>query len=148
MTTEEVLEQQVEVLEKLLKLKQALIEELEAKVGRLEMENGLNRLGSVPWGQPIHVQSPFISVFDPCPIGPTTHHEYPLVWHGTIPPPCSKCGKPQNMGGAQAGGLAGGITGIGSSNNAGQASVSAANNIGTVGDPEALKNLIDTIKNR
>jgi len=27
-----------------------------------------------------------------CPMG--GWHEYPTVWHGTVPPPCKKCGQP------------------------------------------------------
>jgi hypothetical protein len=38
MTNEEILAQQVEALEKLLQLKQAVIDELESKISKMEME--------------------------------------------------------------------------------------------------------------
>lgn len=92
MTNEQLLEQQVEALEKLLKLKQAIVEELERKIDRLE--------GSIPFGfpnpaHPINVPNPFFpSVFhDACPADPHGIHQYPSLWGGTGPVPCTKCGK-------------------------------------------------------
>ena len=57
MTNEEILEKQIEALEKLLQLRTAIIEELESKVARLESEKiSLQYPGyggvTVPWTQP------------------------------------------------------------------------------------------------
>lgn len=99
MTNEEILEKQVEALEKLLQLKQAIIDEQDSKINKLEME----KIHSQP---PYPINLPYIGNpapmpfigggginFDPCPIGPIHTHDYPTMWHGTTPPPCSKCGK-------------------------------------------------------
>ena len=81
MTNEEVLEQQVEALEKLLKLKQAIIEELEEKIRKSEFSN------------PHITNFPYISDMPKrCSIGPTVDHHYPTTWTGTQHPPCIKCG--------------------------------------------------------
>jgi hypothetical protein len=85
MTNEEILEKQVEALEKLLQLKQAIVEELEAKVSRLEIE----RINFPPLRP--HINLPSCWPADPCTDG--LHHEYPFPWHSTTPAPCKKCGK-------------------------------------------------------
>lgn len=84
---EEILEQQVEALEKLLQIKDAIVEELEKKIAKLEHEAIMKGF------QPLHVPSVWHT--DPCPLGGA--HNYPLLWNGTTPPPCSKCGQPQNQ---------------------------------------------------
>ena len=84
MTNEEILEKQVQALEKLLQLKQAIVEELEAKVCRLEIE----RINS-PLPQ---VNIPSCWPADPCPVD-GLYHEYPFPWHSITPAPCKKCGK-------------------------------------------------------
>jgi hypothetical protein len=108
MTKEEILEQQVEALEKLLQLRKAVIDELEDKVRKLE---GAQYPGWI--GAPI-VQ-PFIgggilgglggggqiTITNTCPDG--TPHQYPNVWNGIGSPHCSKCGAAQY-------GSAGGVT--------------------------------------
>ncbi len=105
MTNEQILDQQVEALEKLLQLKQAIIDELEKKVSQLEAIQS-------PWanpgwvgggpiiGQPA-VQSPYIQPFiggggtttiivsNTCPDG--TPHEFPFNLSGTSNC-CEKCG--------------------------------------------------------
>src|ERR1017187_565080 len=89
MTKEQILEQQVEALEKLLKLKQALVEELEAKVERMPFGGvipgyypGVGLPSIQPQvGQGIQVMSQWCV------------HEYPSMWGSTTPPPCLKCGQ-------------------------------------------------------
>lgn len=85
MTNEEILEQQVEALEKLLKLKQAIIEEQEAKIQKLQGTLVFPNMpplfphGSNPYGQ---LQ---------CPNSPTGAHQFPTLWGGTTPPHCMYC---------------------------------------------------------
>ena len=121
MTNEEILEQQVEALEKLLKLKQAIIEELEEKIRKSEFRDphitNFSRITNNP---------------NCCPIGPTTDHHYPIVWNGAQHPPCLKCGA---------------VPSTFSTNTA--YSSSAISPIDTItNDEESLKRLIDTLKNR
>ncbi len=100
MTNEQILEQQVEALEKLLKLKQAVVDELEAKVNRLQ-----NPYGGIPG-----INTPYYPYNQPiygCGGGgsgqgnagggagitiTSCQHEYPSMWGGTGNPPCIKCG--------------------------------------------------------
>ena len=110
MTNEEILEKQVEALEKLLQLRSAVIEELEAKVINLQNEIAAKN-HSLQW--PGQINAPYIGApgvpFMPnhlgggsiiisnsstCPDG--TPHQYPSMWGGTSMPPCSKCGAYQN----------------------------------------------------
>ena len=98
MTNEQALEQQVEVLEKLLQLKQALIEELEAKVQRIQVAQIPSYPITVPYMQP-YVQ-PYvggtggitIAGTSFCPDG--TPHQYPNSWSSNSGQPCcTKCGQ-------------------------------------------------------
>jgi len=103
MTNEQILEKQVEALEKLLQIKQAIIEEHEAKIGRLEAEryNIPNGFPGIPWTGPGLVQPfmplqhpinvPSVWTVDPCTDGGL--HDYPFPWNSTSPPSCKKCGK-------------------------------------------------------
>src|ERR1035438_1970641 len=101
MTNEEILEKQVEALEKLLQLRSAIIEELEQKVTNLRNELAVAK--SIQW--PGTTQTPWTSPSpwygqgggsvitintNTCPDG--TPHQYPSMWGGTNPPSCSKCG--------------------------------------------------------
>ena len=96
MTNEQILEQQVEALEKLLKLKQAIIEEQELKINKLQGTTTIpnmppmfpNGIQGVPWGQ----AQP---MWDRCTNSPNGTHQYPTVWGGTIPPFCTYCNKQQ-----------------------------------------------------
>src|ERR1035437_2723159 len=101
MTNEEILEKQVEALEKLLQLRSAIIEELESKVSSLRIE--LARQQNAGWSPGTGINTPWIAQqYDPggsgttitlsnlCPNG--SQHQYPTTWGGTNPPSCSKCG--------------------------------------------------------
>lgn len=99
MTNEEILEKQVEALEKLLQLRTAIIEELESKVRKLETEKYINAPHTYPgYDYPGIVNVPYfggglsgtITAINTCPDG--TPHEYPSMWGGINPPPCNKCG--------------------------------------------------------
>jgi hypothetical protein len=106
MTNEQILEQQVEALEKLLQLRAAIIEELEAKVDRLEADK-INIAPSYPGVNLPWITTPYVQPYNPgfggssgtiiissnCPDG--TPHQYPQTWSGTCVP-CVKCG--QSMG--------------------------------------------------
>ena len=111
MNNEEILEKQVEALEKLLQLRQAVIEELESKVSKLESEKFAYPGISSPWistpfTQPYHPFQPLpylpgqqgsggtIVVTNTCPDGST--HQYPSLWVGSTSPICMKCGHPMN----------------------------------------------------
>lgn len=89
MTHEELLERQVEALEKLLQLKQAIIDELEGKVDKLQQQ-----LNPPSWTINTPNFQPFIST----PSYPSWQctdgnpHQYPQVWNSVLPPHCSKCG--------------------------------------------------------
>jgi hypothetical protein len=78
-TNEEILAQQVEALEKLLQLKEVVIQEQVARIDKLEAER--------QYAPRINV--PFISTNGSCPSGGS--HDYPFPWHGTTPAPCKKC---------------------------------------------------------
>lgn len=146
MTNEQILEQQVEALEKLLKLKQAVVEELEAKVSRLENSQlypGVINTPFIPY-----VRSPFTQVVDRCTVGPSFAHEYPSSWGGTTPPRCTKCGMGQwATSGVITSTSHAGVTTIGSGGcTGGVASGVASNTID--GSKLGLGMLIDAIKNR
>lgn len=83
MTKEEILEQQVEALEKLLQLKQATIEELEERLRNNKSYPSLH--GYEYFGARASAH---------CPATVSGTHEYPTPWFGTIPPKCSACGNP------------------------------------------------------
>ena len=72
MTDVELLKMQVEALEKLIRIKQDTIAELEKQ---LALKNLPNVTITSQWQ------------VDPC------QHEYPTMWGGTTPPYCLKCGK-------------------------------------------------------
>jgi hypothetical protein len=102
MTHEEILEKQVEALEKLLQLKQAIMDEQNNKINNLEMNRLYQPLPFQPFNIP-KVNVPYIGgvgtqINDFCPIGPSSNHDYPYIWNGTTPPSCSKCGKQASYG--------------------------------------------------
>jgi len=70
----ELLKMQVEALEKLVRLKQETITELERQLSLRPLFQPLPQI-SIP------------SVWQVC------QHEYPNPWGGTTPPPCKKCGQ-------------------------------------------------------
>jgi len=118
MTNEQILEKQVEALEKLLQLRSAIIEELETKVTNLQQEIATKNAQIIwpsvttPWtsvpGVTVPYNPPTIYpysggnsgsiVIGPsfCPDG--TPHQYPSMWGGTNPPACSKCGNYRSAG--------------------------------------------------
>ena len=117
MTNEQILEQQVEALEKLLKLKQAVVEELEAKINRLQFPYpGLGGIINTPFIQPYpgHLGGGGGGWQGQGQAGSVTicNHEYPSMWGGTGPVPCTKCGQPFQ-------GASGNITIVGSNGNNG-----------------------------
>jgi hypothetical protein len=108
MTNEQILEKQVEALEKLLQLKAAVIDELEAKIQRMQP--------GITWTTPQYIQTPYIpyqggaggigTTFGggsgggtitvtggsaSCPDG--TPHQYPSMCGGAGPSCCAKCGQ-------------------------------------------------------
>ena len=105
MTKEEILEQQVEALEKLLQLRKAITEELEVKIARLENEVARNNLPpyypgiSTPWISP-PIQQPVypglagsgtIIVSNTCPDGTPHNFSNPLM--NGYSSRCYKCGQ-------------------------------------------------------
>jgi hypothetical protein len=100
MTNEQILEKQVEALEKLLQLRSAIIEELETKVASLKQEIASKYVYPgvtiTPYNPPItypqYGGGGGSLTLGPltCPDG--TPHQYPSMWGGTTPPACSKCG--------------------------------------------------------
>lgn len=92
LSNEEILQQQIEALEKLLQLKEAVIEEQSAKIDRLE-RNTLNAQPYKPINYPINLPSVWV---DPCIDG--QGHSYPQTWLGTFPPPCTKCNRMVSTG--------------------------------------------------
>lgn len=106
MTNEEILEKQVEALEKLLQLRAAIIEELEAKNAKLNSDLSNARLQwpgvvTTPWISPAPMPTyPWggtgtIVISNTCPDG--LPHQYPSTWGGTNLPSCTKCGAQQSM---------------------------------------------------
>ena len=117
MTNEEILEKQVEALEKLLQLRTAIIEDLEQRVESLKMD--VSRLsGQQQWSYPginitPHVYTPYpfsgpgsimggmgaagggssssIVSVNTCP-ATGQHHEYPSNWNSISSQVCTRCG--------------------------------------------------------
>lgn len=85
MTKEEILQEQLDAMEKLLQLKQAIIDELEEKVRKLSTPPYTTIGGGGTVFAP-HVYTPQT----PCDLGV---HDYPTPWYGVIPPTCKVCGK-------------------------------------------------------
>lgn len=153
MTNEEILEQQIEALEKLLQLRKAVIDELESKLAKVQAEKnalqypwlgGSGGLGisSPPYHQPMY---PGIGgggtstiQINLCPDG--TPHQYPSSWgHSTATPCCTKCGCPMFGAGnvtTQAGAMGGGhvtlTNGAGLCNTLSADGISQANNVITL----------------
>ena len=98
MTNEQILEKQVEALEKLLQLRSAIIEELEIKVASLQNEVARQNLNpfpmtitTTPWiGQPYGVGGGVITSPNTCPDG--TPHNYAHPHSNGINTYCIKCG--------------------------------------------------------
>ena len=88
MTNEEILEKQVDALEKLLQLKQAVINELEKK-----LETSQHQQLNQPFYPHTFTPQPYWICSD------GSYHSYPQYWTGTIPPSCTKCGLAQQNGG-------------------------------------------------
>ena len=122
MTKEEILDEQIEAMEKLLKLKSAVIEEQDNKIQRLEQE--LSREKSTHWApawspQPMYPGAGWTGTgggllggstigLSNCPSG--GFHEYPLTWSNpNALPPCTKCGYQQQAFGTTLGTI-GGLT--------------------------------------
>lgn len=93
MTHEEILDKQIEAYEKLLQLKQAVIDEQERKINKLEAEkisigSGTTFVPSV-WQNP-----PYVTYSWQCNDGQPHAWQYPSHSHNTAPY-CSKCGAQQ-----------------------------------------------------
>ena len=91
MTREEILAQQVKELEKLLTIKEAIIQTLEEQLEKRKYQDMFQPLGPqiVPFLKPIN-HNP-----DPCP-NDNGYHAYPSPWMSISPPSCTKCGKQAN----------------------------------------------------
>lgn len=113
MTNEEILEKQVEALEKLLQLRAAIIEDLEQKVADLQNQAAKQNFPGI--GYPGVINTPWISppitqpwlpgqsgttviISNTCPDG--TPHQYPSMWGGIGSPTCTKCGGMASLGAA------------------------------------------------
>ena len=123
MTNEEILEKQVEALEKLLQLRSAIIEELEARVDKLETEKTTNQPYTWPYSPPV-ITTPWIN---PQPWNPNI--QFPggsgsititnicsdgsLHTYGPNSGTCTKCG--QGLGTITTTGIVTSITDISSS---------------------------------
>jgi hypothetical protein len=97
MTNEQILEKQVEALEKLLQLKEAVITELEAKVSRLQYPYG--SLGGIG-GPAVSIPSVWTVPQNTWQCTDGQPHTYPNPWGGTTSPHCTKCGMQANYGGS------------------------------------------------
>jgi len=100
MDEKEILQRQVDALEKLLQIKEAIIQEHEAKITRLESEELLRKFPQFPQMPqapyisppiPPQINIPSVWQHDPCTDGGL--HQYDFPWHSTSPQPCKKCGK-------------------------------------------------------
>ena len=98
MTEKEILEKQVEALEKLLQIKEAIIQEQDSKIARLENE-AIMAPYAKPYFPSVQQQvypAPGLSTpsvwtpQDPCVDGAGHNFNYP--WFSTNPQPCAKCG--------------------------------------------------------
>lgn len=105
MTNEQILERQVEALEKLLQLKEAVINELENKVDKLQGQQ--ISIGNGSGYQPINVPSVWTT---PQPSWQCTDgqpHQYPQHWMSINAPCCTKCGQTPQSGYPGLGGAGG-----------------------------------------
>lgn len=99
MTKEEILEQQVEALEKLLDLKSEIVDAQARKIDRIETELAQEKQKHTPYpGVWYPSVQPWVggnTITLPTAQCPATgsYHEYPSLWNGTSPAPCSKCGQ-------------------------------------------------------
>ncbi len=115
MTNEQILEQQVEALEKLLQLRKAITEELEAKISRLEAErfnvgSGWNTapwITTTPWvgssypqGIVGGIQGGATTLTSACPDGSPHHYSSGITGVGG----CSKCGQSMTITAVTTGG--------------------------------------------
>jgi hypothetical protein len=96
MDEKEILQRQVDALEKLLQIKEAIIQEQDSKISKLENEQVI-RFPQMPQSPPAFPQQPVwipsVWTHDPCPANAGGHHEYRNPWHSINPQPCIKCGK-------------------------------------------------------
>lgn len=101
MDEKEILQRQIDALEKLLNIKESIIQEQEKKISELERRQDFPGIWAPPY-QPLPTMPPYAppqppifipSVFkhDPCSDGGP--HEYDFPWYSTNPQPCKKCGK-------------------------------------------------------
>lgn len=110
MDEKEILQRQVDALEKLLQIKEAIIQEQESKIQKLENEAIVAKFPQYPSFPGVHIgpyigppQPPFnvpnsvpsVWTNDPCNDG--GFHNYPAPWYGTAAPQCTKCGKMQHQ---------------------------------------------------
>ena len=86
MTDKEILEQQVDALEKLLQIKDAIIYEQERRIEKLEGKDSQ----FAPFTSPHFYGSGSITYTNACHDG--LPHEYDSVWLSTGPQSCKKCG--------------------------------------------------------
>ena len=98
MDEKEILQRQVDALEKLLQIKEAIIQEQEARITKLENAALIEKFPQFPGVQfpqipppPFMPSIPSVWQVDPCSDGQL--HEYDFPWHSTSPQPCKKCGK-------------------------------------------------------
>ena len=82
----ELLKLQVEALEKLIRVKQETIAELEKQLN-LARTNPVT-IQYLPNPNTILIPSVWTT-----PVVDICQHEYPFPWHSISPPPCKKCGK-------------------------------------------------------
>lgn len=93
MTNEQLLEKQIEMLEKLLQLKEAVIEELENKIARIQSIGNTPYITNIPsvwttYKVPLNQ--------DMCTDG--TPHAIPSPWLSVTAPYCTKCGATVSTG--------------------------------------------------
>lgn len=98
-TETEILQKQVDALEKLLQIKEAIIEEQEKKIRGLERDQvyiAPRQFPQQPY-QPQYPGAPMPHISLPSVFGEICSkggfHTYPNPWHSTSPAPCDKCGK-------------------------------------------------------
>lgn len=99
MTNEEILKQQIDALEKLLQLKEAVIEAQEERLQRLSNElEGTRIMRNFPQMPNINIPSLWVSPTPDWQCADGQPHDYPNPWGGTTPPSCSKCGRQPTNG--------------------------------------------------